>query len=236
MSRFLLAVTMFLRDADAVADGLGEEMAGCAAGSSPAVRAASSSAVKSLHSENGLPSAISSAQPDCRKRSRSSASGNSMRTCATCGFCSRSACSSVGGFGDQQDADVEARQFRRRGPLQERDQVHPFLDAGIGLLAGGDQLLGKIDDQRDALPLRVRPRRLAGRTGVSSGARREEIPRRALLVEVRVLDVVDRLPATRRSASAFPASRRSGRRGCRRTAGRRAPGNSRRTRKVFSGT
>ena len=61
----------------------------------PAVRGASSVGLKSLHSLNGLPSAIFSAQPDCRKRSRSSPSGSSRRTCATCGLCSRSGCNSA---------------------------------------------------------------------------------------------------------------------------------------------
>src|SRR5882672_5176051 len=61
----------------------------------PAQRAATSGGAKSLHSEKALPSAMASAQPDWRKRCRSSASGKSIRTCATYGFCNKRALSSV---------------------------------------------------------------------------------------------------------------------------------------------
>ena len=60
-----------------------------------------------------------------------------------------------GGLRDQEDADIDARQLRRRGPFQERDQIDAFLDARARLLGGRDQLLGEIDDQRDAFPLAV---------------------------------------------------------------------------------
>jgi len=41
-----------------------------------------------------------------RNWARSSASGKSMRTWATWGFCKRSACKLRGRFGDQEDADI----------------------------------------------------------------------------------------------------------------------------------
>ena len=121
------------------------------------------------------------------------------------------ALSLVGGFGDQHDADVQPRELRRGGPLEERDQVHPFLHAGVGFLAGGDELLRKIDHQGDAPPLlfllgdaQEEPRGAGAPGGGGPAAARRHgswCSRRC-----------HRLPATRRSASACRRSRTSGRR------------------------
>ena len=66
-----------------------------------------------------------------------------MRTWATCGFCSRSADEFARGFRDQQHADVQPGQFRRRGPFQERHQVHPLIDAGAASSLAGISFSGK---------------------------------------------------------------------------------------------
>jgi hypothetical protein len=94
------------------------------------------------------------------------------------------------GLRDQQDADVDAREFRRRGPFQESDKIHAFLDTGAGLFACGDQLFRKINDQRDAFPLAL----VLGHFKEKPREQRrqaKEILRRTLLVKVRVLDIVE---------------------------------------------
>ena len=60
---------------------------------------------------------------------------------------------------------------------------------GVGLLAGGNQLLGKVDDQRNSAPLFL----LLGhaqKKPAEHGRQADKVPRRPLLVEVGVLDVV----------------------------------------------
>ena len=134
-----------------------------------------------------------------------------MRTWATYGFWSRLGAQFVGGFGDQHHADVQPREFRRRGPFQERHQVHPLLHAGVGFFAGGDELLREIDDQRDAPPLLL----LLGDAQEEAAEQRrqvEEVARRAGGMEIGVLDVVIDLQPLEEALLHVGASRRSGRR------------------------
>ena len=156
---------------------------------SPEVRAASSSPLKSLQFGEGFaarhlfgPAGLEEAEPLVRV-------GQFDAHLGDIGVLEQAGAEFVGGFGDQHDADVQPREFRRGGPLEERDQVHPFLHAGIGFFAGRDELLGEVDYQGDAPPFLF----LLGdvqEEPAEQGRQVEEITRGPGGAEVSVLDAV----------------------------------------------
>ena len=132
MSRFLLALTCswvtrtWLRMASARKCRMRRRFR-------PAVRCASSSGVKSLHSGKGLspasrlrPAGFQEAQPFLGVGQVDAHLGDVR-------VLQQSRVEFGGGFGDQDDADIEPGHFRGGRPFEEGDQVHAFLGAGVAL-------------------------------------------------------------------------------------------------------
>ena len=94
-----------------------------------------------------------------------------------------------GRFGDEDNADIQAGEFRRGSPFEERDEVHALVIAGAGFLTGRNQFFGKIHNKSDSLPFLLF---LSDEQKKATKQGRElyEIARWAGLMKIRVLDIV----------------------------------------------
>ncbi len=95
----------------------------------------------------------------------------------------------AGGFSHENHSNIELGHFRGCRPIEKSDQVKPLLDAGIGLLGSGNQLFGKINNERDPFPFLFLLRN-PQEEPAEQGSQAHETPRWTRLVKVGVLDIV----------------------------------------------